>query len=163
LAEWLKAKYYISKYRPVPIEEHLVYDNAVYAASTSSRFFGTVTKLNSQASSGKHRNPDPLRTIQPSQHHELSNPLINSVVALANETARAGYGAFIFCSSRAGCEADAILISQVMPELYEVPEEVLERRKDLLSELRSLPSGIDRILERTIPLGVAFHRSLPFS
>ncbi len=26
LAEWLKAKFYIAKYRPIPIEEHLVYE-----------------------------------------------------------------------------------------------------------------------------------------
>jgi replicative superfamily II helicase len=105
----------------------------------------------------------PLRKIQLLQCQELRNPVLNSVVALANETARAGYGALIFCSSRAGCESDALLISQVLPELRELADEVLERRKDLLNELRSTPAGIDHILEKTILRRVAFHRMLPFN
>lgn len=139
-----------------------MYENAVYAICTSRRFFNTAPVLNLQASVEELRNLLPSRKIQPSQNKELSNPVLNSVVALANETARAGYGALVFCSSRAGCESDAILISQVMPELRELAEEALERRKDLLNERRSTPTGLDYILERTIPRGVAFHRSLPF-
>jgi replicative superfamily II helicase len=88
---------------------------------------------------------------------------LNSAVALANETARARYGALIFCSRRAGCESDALLINQVLPELRELADEVLERRKDLLNELRSAPTVIDHILEKAIPRGVAFHRTLLFS
>jgi replicative superfamily II helicase len=102
--------------------------------------------------------PQPCRVIQASQHKELDNSLINAVVALANETARAGYGALVFCSSRAGCEADAMLISQVMPDLTELTDDVNGRRSDLISDLRSTSTGIDHVLERTIPRGVAFHR-----
>jgi hypothetical protein len=93
----------------------------------------------------------PLRKIQLLQCQELGNPVLHSVVALANETARAGYDALIFCSS------------QVFPELRELADEVLERRKDLLNELRSRPAGIDHILEKTILRGVAFHCMLLFS
>lgn len=101
LAKWLRnAKFYISNYRAVPVEEHLVFENAVYPASSSNRFYKTASQLNSQTGGNSMDPlPEPHRRIQTSQHKELSNPLLNSVVALANETARSGYGVLIFCSS----------------------------------------------------------------
>jgi DNA polymerase theta len=99
-----------------------------------------------------------LRVINPSDHKELQDPVRNAVVALANETVRAGYGVLVFSSSRAGCESDAILISRVMPTSAEVDPEIREKRTDLLGDLRSLATGLDPKLEQTIPFGVAFHR-----
>jgi DNA polymerase theta len=62
---WLSgdAKYYQSKYRPVPIEEYLVYENSIYPASTSSAFFKTASQLNFT-----HQKPStsPSRSILPS-------------------------------------------------------------------------------------------------
>jgi replicative superfamily II helicase len=164
LAQWLdNGKFYISRYRPVPIEEHLVFDNAVYHASTANSFYKTATQLNAQTQSQNGNaikpKPDPCRTVQQSPCKELKNPLINAVVSLANETARAGYGALVFCSSRVGCERDAVLISQVLPRITEVDLKTMDRRRDLLNELRSTSTGLDHILEKTIPIGVAFHHA----
>lgn len=142
----------------MPVEEHLVFGNAVYPAASSSRFYKTATQLNTQNRSHSQLKPEPSRLITQSPSKELSNPLINAVVALSNETARAGYGALVFCSSRVGCEKDAILISQVLPSVADVDPLVAEKRRDLLSDLRSTITGLDPILERTIPAGVAFHR-----
>jgi replicative superfamily II helicase len=165
LAKWLdNARFYISKYRPVPVEEHLVFDNNVYNASSSSSFYKTATQLNLQSQYTQRSSqikPEPTRSFQPSKHPEFGNSLINAVVSLTNETARAGYGALVFCSSRAGCETDAQLISQVLPRPEELDSDVIDKREDLLSDLRSLSTGIDSILEKTIPVGVAFHRE-PF-
>lgn len=159
LAKWLSAKFYISRYRPVPIEEHLVFDNAVYPASSSNSFYKTATQLNAQAQGVFSRpKPQPSKIIEQSLDRELSSPLINAVVSLANETARAGYGALVFCSSRTGCEKNASLISQVLPRADEVNHVIMDRRRDVLNSLRSTTTGLDHILERTIPLGVAFHR-----
>lgn len=80
------------------------------------------------------------------------------MVALANETTRLGYGALVFCSSRTGCERDAELISQVLPRPDEVDGLVMDRRNDLLGDLRNTNAGLDQVLQRTIPVGVAFHR-----
>lgn len=102
--------------------------------------------------------PEPLRLIQPSQVKEFSNPLTNAVVALANETARAGYGALVFCSSRLGCERNAVLISQVLPRPDELLPGIMEKRTELLNDLRSTSTGLDHTLEKTVPVGVAFHR-----
>lgn len=37
-------------------------------------------------------------------------------------------------------------------------DEVLEQRQDVIHDLRSLPVGLDEVLEKTIPTGVGFHR-----
>jgi replicative superfamily II helicase len=153
LARWLDAKYYVSKYRPVPIE------NVAYSAFTSNHLLTEASHLALEASSQILRKPRPLRNIQPSQYSELRNPVINSVVALASEIANAGFGALIFCSSRIRCEGDAALVSQVLSDGRQVAEEVLQRRQDLISEPRSTSTGLDHILERAIPQGVAFHPS----
>jgi len=140
-----------------------VFDNAVYPATNSSRFYKTATQLvqsqSQQQPQSSQQKPQASRLIHPSPDKELSDSLINSVVALANETARAGYGALVFCSSRVGCERDAILISQVMPRAEEIDNFYIEKRIELLSDLRSTSSGLDSVLEKTIPVGVAFHHA----
>lgn len=161
LAKWLRARFYISQYKPVPVEEHLVFDNAIYPASTSSMFYKTATQLHNSARSQEpsQPSPSPCRIIQPSNSKELQNPLLNSVVSLAYETAQAGYGALVFCSSRLGCERNASLISLVLPQSNEVDQIIMEKRIDLLNNLRSTSVGLDHILEKTVPRGVAFHHA----
>jgi DNA polymerase theta len=157
LARWLNGKFYISNYCPVPIQEFLVFDGAIYPASTASRFYKTTMQLNTQTELEAHK-PNACRLIEPSEHPELKNSVINAVVSLAVDTARAGYGALVFCSSRKGCETDARLISYAMPALQDISTHVFEKRSDLLCELRSTASGLDSTLEQTIPFGVGFHR-----
>lgn len=141
---------------PVPIEEFLVYDRSIYPVSTSSAFFKTASQLNStQALSGV----SPTRVIQPSDHPELRNAVLDAVVSLAIETAIAGYGALVFCSGRQGCQTTASVIGEAMPVETELEFKVLDRRKEVISELRSLPVGLDETLEKTITRGVAFHRT----
>jgi len=84
--------------------------------------------------------------------------MANAMVALAVETATAGYGALVFCSSRQTCQVNAALISEAMPEPSAVDPDILEKRFDLLASLQSLPCGLDPVLETTIVRGVAFHR-----
>lgn len=154
LASWLQGHYYETQYRPVPIEEHLVYDSQIYAAGTTSRLIkAAATQANSQTQSTT------IGTIAASDAKELQDPVLNAVVALASETARAGYGVLVFASSRAGCESDALIISRIMPPFHEWDTDIQERRTDLLGDLRSLPAGLDRTLEQTISNGVAFHHA----
>lgn len=141
----------------MPIDEHLVYDGKVYAAGTTASLLKTVNQLDSR-SQFSEPGVQPLRTIKASEHKELKDPVRNAVVALANETARAGYGVLVFSSSRAGCESDAVLISRVLPTFAEADPAVQEKRLDLLGDLRSLSTGLDPKLEQSIPSGVAFHR-----
>jgi DNA polymerase theta len=137
-----------------------VYDGKVYAAGTTAGLLKTVTQLDSRSQPSQSM-VQPVRIIQPSEHKELKGVVLNAVVALANETVRAGYGVLVFSSSRAGCESDAALISRALPTLAEVDLAIQEKRLDLLGDLRSLNTGLDPVLEQTIPAGVAFHRTCP--
>ncbi|KAL2041439.1 hypothetical protein N7G274_005821 [Stereocaulon virgatum] len=156
LARWLNAKYYSTKYVPVPIEEYLVYDCSIYPVSKSSAFLKSASQLKSVQPLSSIC---PTRVIQTSEHNELKNPVSNAVVALAIETANAGYGALIFCSGRQGCQSIASLVSEAMPGDLAVDNNVLDRRKDAINELRSLPAGLDEVLGKTFIRGVAFHHA----
>ncbi|KAL9602187.1 MAG: hypothetical protein Q9219_002051 [cf. Caloplaca sp. 3 TL-2023] len=153
LARWLDAKYYESKYNPVPVKEYLVVDNSIYPSSGSSALFRATSQGCGSLTS---QTVVPTMTIQASSHHELRNSLTNAVVSLAIETALDGYGALIFCSSRQACQVTALLVSQAMPECNSV---TLEKRQDVVLNLRSLPVGLDEALEKTVPWGVAFHHA----
>ncbi|EQL02417.1 helicase and polymerase containing protein tebichi [Ophiocordyceps sinensis CO18] len=157
MAQWLDAHCYETRYRPVPIEEHLVYDGKVFPAGVGRNLPG---------SSAPPRGPDfavgrvaPVRRIQGSVHKEFTDPVLNAVVALAHETASSGFGALVFAGSRGVCEADARWISRVMPEPDVLSAELVEKRMDLLGDLRSLSTGVDPTLEETVLYGVAFHHA----
>lgn len=162
LACWLGGHSYETRYRPVPIEEHLVYDNNIFPTGSNRNLVKTATQLSNKNSSQSVTRPS--RRIEPSPHREFADPVMNSVVTLAHETALAGFGVLVFAGSRGICESDARWISRVMPEPYEVPQALVDKRLDLLSDLRSLPTGLDPVLEETVLHGVAFHRKpLPIS
>ncbi|KAK0733445.1 hypothetical protein B0T26DRAFT_736380 [Lasiosphaeria miniovina] len=157
LKDWLQGHSYETHYRPVPIEEHLVYEGKIYPVGTTASLIKAATQLDARGAPTQPR-VQHLREIGPSPHREFKDSVLNAVVALANETARAGYGVLIFSSSRAGCETDALLISRVMPSSKEIDPAVREKRSDLLGDLRSLTTGLDPKLKQTVPAGVAFHQ-----
>ncbi|KAM7219136.1 DNA polymerase theta [Rhypophila decipiens] len=167
LKDWLRGHSYETHYRPVPIEEHLVYEGKVYPAGSTASILKTLTQLDSnsknrqphQSGVGPREAQHHVRYIKSSEYKELQDPVTNAIVSLANETVRAGYGVLVFSSSRAGCESDAVLISRALPPLAEADPVVREKRLDLLGELRSLSTGLDPKLEITIPAGVAFHHA----
>ncbi|KAL8873978.1 MAG: hypothetical protein Q9174_000632 [Haloplaca sp. 1 TL-2023] len=151
LADWLDAKFYESKYRPVPIKEYLVFDNAIYPMSTSSAFLRAAAQAHGSRST---KAASPLRFIEQSTYKELRRPLQNAVTSLAVETASEGYGALIFCGGRKICEATALLVSRAMPDCA---ADMIPKRQDVLDDLRTLSVGLDETLAKTIPMGVAFH------
>ena len=156
LANWLQAKFFVAKYRPIPIHEHLVYENAIYPSENSKDFLTTAIQLSQQCPTQKPRNP--THTIEISDHQELTNPVTNAVVALAVETVEQGFGALIFCSSRASSQGTACLISKALQVVDPSPT-IMERRIDLLASLQALPGGFESCLAETIPHGVGFHHA----
>ncbi|KKA28715.1 hypothetical protein TD95_004942 [Thielaviopsis punctulata] len=164
LARWVDGYVYVTNYRPVPIDEHLVYDSQIYPAANTLSLIKMAKELKSdfrQASQGTQSpyGPRAIRAIRPSLHKELRDPVLNAVVALACETAGAGYGVLVFCSSRTGCESMAKWISRAMPSPQHLTLKVAEARQDLIEELRNLSTGLDHVLEQTIPCGVGFHHA----
>ncbi|KAL4898218.1 hypothetical protein BDV59DRAFT_166419 [Aspergillus ambiguus] len=159
LAEWINANYFVSTYRPVPIDEYLVYENAIYPAATSRQLFQMITKLASVPAVSLTDTMPPHRIVEPSAFREFANPVTNAMVALSVDTAASGYGALVFCGSRQGCQIHASTICEAMPTQSAVDPEELGKRLDLIAELRSLPSGLDPVLETTLVKGVGFHHA----
>ncbi|KAI1203798.1 P-loop containing nucleoside triphosphate hydrolase protein [Nemania serpens] len=159
LSAWLDAHTYKTFYRPIPVEEHLVHESKIYPASDLRSILKTSGQLRRTSESALELDSQPIKTIQTSQHKEFQDPVLNAVTALANETVRSGYGVLVFCSSRQGTESDARLISRVLPQPNELDPAILEKRSDLLGDLRSLSTGLDPKLAETVPAGVAFHHA----
>ena len=158
LADWLNAKFYVSKYRPVPVEEHLVYENAIYPTANTKDFFRTASQLSGQRPPCTPKPAIASRTIATSVHADLEQSVNNAVVALAIETAVQGYGALVFCSSRFGAEKMACLIGDAMPS--ESPSDsVVGGRGHVLASLKSLPNGYEPAFNKTIAAGVGFHHA----
>lgn len=157
MARWIDGHSYETRYRPVPIHEHLVYEGKIYPAASASGLIKTATELKTSQVPTQSR-AMPIKHVEVSDHKEFSDAVLNAVVALAHETALTGFGVLVFAGNRAACESDARWISRVMPPPHEINPTVLDERTDLLSELRSLSTGIDPVLEETVLFGVAFHR-----
>ena len=156
LARWLDSKFYESKYKPIPIEDYLVYDNCIYSAANPSAFL--KSKGAEGATQAADRAARPCRRIEAGKHAALKSAVVNAVVALSVETIRAGYGALVFCGSRRGCEVTAGTISEAAPTPEELGQDVREARLEVLNELRSSSVGLEPTLEKAIVAGVAYHR-----
>ncbi|KAJ6446271.1 helicase and polymerase containing protein tebichi [Purpureocillium lavendulum] len=155
VADWLGAHCYETRYRPIPIDEHLVCEGKIFAVATPRTSLPPATQLSSRTLTAGLISPD--KEITKSLLREFSDPVLNSVVALAHETASNGHGALVFAGSRGVCESDARWISRVMPDTHSISPVLLEKRLDLLGDLRSLSTGVDPVLEETVLYGVAFH------
>ncbi|OAA73140.1 DNA-directed DNA polymerase theta [Cordyceps fumosorosea ARSEF 2679] len=94
MAQWLNGHSFETRYRPVPIEEHLVCNGAVFAADDPRCLPDNADQL-------KSGRVDAVRAIGASSHKELSDPVLNAVVTLAHETASAGYGVLMLVLSPA--------------------------------------------------------------
>ena len=157
LANWLDAKFYVSTYKAVPIQEFLAYENKIYPAATSEPGSGVLASSNAPERRRSFRETTKaVRVIEPSKHPELKKHSKNTIVSLALETVTTGYGVLVFCSSRAGCQTTAELISRAMP--VNLTPDLLEQRKEVLNSLKCLMLPVDAILESIILCGVAFHR-----
>ncbi|KAK5084401.1 hypothetical protein LTR05_005477 [Lithohypha guttulata] len=154
LAGWLEAKFFVAKYRPIPIHEHVVYDNAIYP----NGILGEPLRTASQLDTSTQRLRQPTRRIEASLHQEMSNPVTNAVVALAVEIAEQGYGALVFCGSRSSTQSIAVLIARCLHHVF-VPSSISESRLDALTSLQTLPGGFETALSETVPYGVGFHHA----
>ncbi|KAI1107771.1 P-loop containing nucleoside triphosphate hydrolase protein [Jackrogersella minutella] len=150
LSRWLDAHIYSTFYRPVPIEEYLVHESNIYPASSTSGLLKTASQLVLTNSNASQPQSQPVRVVQPSPHKEFNDPVLNAVIALATETARSGYD---------GCENDARLISRALHDTSHLDSTIIEKRLDLLADLRSLSTGLDPCLAETVASGVAFHHA----
>lgn len=143
LANWLGAELYQTDYRPVPLQEHLKIGCNIY-----------------------NNNLSVVRQFTPALHIKGDD---DHIVSLCYETVREGHSVLLFCPSKNWCEK---LVDSIAREFYNLrhkepqneaePQPVsLDREslQDVLAQLRRTPAGLDPILQRSVPWGVAFHHA----
>ncbi|XP_071995113.1 DNA polymerase theta [Engystomops pustulosus] len=149
LASWLQAELYHTDYRPVPLREQLKISKTLYDSSMT-----------------------PVREVEPLLHVKGDD---DHIVSLCYETVRGGHAILIFCPSKNWCEKLADTIAREFYALYHrALQEAAEGRsepsvspvvldkdgiQDVMGQLKRCPAGLDSILGRTVPWGVAFHHA----
>ncbi|XP_067402091.1 DNA polymerase theta [Emydura macquarii macquarii] len=149
LASWLNAELYHTDFRPVPLMEWVKIGSNIYDSSM---------KL--------------VREFQPMLHVKGDE---DHIVSLCYETIRDGHSVLLFCPSKNWCEKLADIIAR---EFYNLqhwsPQQAegftktsklspvaldKEGLEEVMDQLRRSPSGLDSVLQRTLPWGVAFHHA----
>ncbi|XP_045707980.1 DNA polymerase theta isoform X2 [Phyllostomus hastatus] len=145
VASWLNAELYHTDFRPVPLLESVKLGNSIYDSSM---------KL--------VREFQPMLQVKGDEDH---------VVSLCYETVRDNHSVLIFCPSKKWCEK---LADTIAHEFYNLQHQAegLERSSELSSvtleqkgllevidQLKHSPSGLDSVLKKTVPWGVAFHHA----
>ncbi|XP_060054263.1 DNA polymerase theta [Erinaceus europaeus] len=145
VASWLNAELYHTDFRPVPLLESVKIGNSVYDSSM---------KL--------VREFQPILQVKGDEDH---------VVSLCYETVRDNHSVLLFCPSKKWCEKLADIIAHEFYNLHcqaeglinssDLPPVVLEQKGllEVMDQLKRLPSGLDSVLQKTVPWGVAFHHA----
>ncbi|XP_010546537.1 PREDICTED: helicase and polymerase-containing protein TEBICHI [Tarenaya hassleriana] len=137
VANWLQAALYQTDFRPVPLEELIKMGNTIYNKKME------VVRTLSKAADMGGKDPD-------------------HIVELCNEVVQVGNSVLIFCSSRKGCESTARHISKLIKKFPVNADGDNCEFTDInsaIDALRRSPSGVDPILEETLPSGVAYHHA----
>ncbi|XP_055965104.1 DNA polymerase theta [Sorex fumeus] len=145
VASWLNAELYHTDFRPVPLLESIKIGNSIYDSSM---------KL--------VREFQPMLQVKGDEDH---------IVSLCYETIRDNHSVLLFCPSKKWCEKLADTIAHEFYNLYhqseglqrssELPPVILEHKGilEVMDQLKRLPSGLDSVLKKTVPWGVAFHHA----
>ncbi|XP_073433090.1 DNA polymerase theta isoform X2 [Dendrobates tinctorius] len=149
LASWLGAELYHTDYRPVPLREQLKIGKTFYDSSMAT-----------------------VREMQPLIHLKGDD---DHIVSLCYETVLSGHAILIFCPSKNWCEKLSDTIAREFYNLYQraaqeaaggrlepsISPVVLDKDgiQDVVGQLRRCPAGLDAVLGRTVPWGVAFHHA----
>ncbi|XP_016332814.1 DNA polymerase theta-like [Sinocyclocheilus anshuiensis] len=143
LARWLNAELYSTNYRPVPLMEWVKIGTNVYDGSMNLV-----------------RQFTPALPVKGDDDH---------IVSLCFETVQDGYSALLFCPSKNWCEK---LADSIGREFYNLHHKEMqsgsgvqsislnqEGLQDVVAQLKRTPAGLDQVLQRTVPWGVAFHHA----
>ncbi|EHB06668.1 DNA polymerase theta, partial [Heterocephalus glaber] len=145
IASWLNAELYHTDFRPVPLLELVKIGNSIYDSSM---------KL--------IREFQPMLQVKGDDDH---------VVSLCYETVRDNHSVLLFCPSKKWCEKLADIIAREFYNLHHQAEglakasefipPILEQKSllEVVDQLKRSPSGLDSVLQKTVPWGVAFHHA----
>ncbi|KAM6290845.1 DNA polymerase theta isoform 1-T2 [Porphyrio hochstetteri] len=144
LASWLDAELYCTDFRPVPLKEWVKIGSHIYDSSMNL-----------------------VREFQPKLQLKGDE---DHVVSLCYETVCDGHSVLLFCPSKNWCEKLADSIAREFYSLQRAESSaknsalspiVVDREgiDEVLDQLKRSISGLDSVLQRTLPWGVAFHHA----
>ncbi|XP_014812576.1 PREDICTED: DNA polymerase theta [Calidris pugnax] len=144
LASWLDAELYCTDFRPVPLKEWVKIGSNIYDSSMNL-----------------------VREFQPKLQLKGDE---DHVVSLCYETVCDGRSVLLFCPSKNWCEKLADIIAREFYSLQQAESSaktsalapvVVDREgiEEVLDQLKRSVSGLDSVLQRTLPWGVAFHHA----
>ncbi|XP_027749930.1 DNA polymerase theta isoform X1 [Empidonax traillii] len=144
LASWLDAELYCTDFRPVPLKEWVKIGSNIYDSSMNLV-----------------REFQPMLQLKGDEDH---------VVSLCYETVCGGHSVLLFCPSKNWCEKLADIIAREFYGLQQAEGSVKnsalapvvvdrEGIDEVLDQLKRSVSGLDSVLQRTLPWGVAFHHA----
>ncbi|XP_028941211.1 DNA polymerase theta [Antrostomus carolinensis] len=144
LASWLDAELYCTDFRPVPLKEWVKIGSNIYDSSMNL-----------------------VREFQPKLQLKGDE---DHVVSLCYETVCDGHSVLLFCPSKNWCEKLADIIAREFYSLQQAESSAKnsalapvavdrEGIDEVLDQLKRSISGLDSVLQRTLPWGVAFHHA----
>ncbi|KAM6309814.1 DNA polymerase theta [Podargus strigoides] len=144
LASWLDAELYSTDFRPVPLKEWVKIGSNIYDSSMNL-----------------------VREFQPRLQLKGDE---DHVVSLCYETVCDGHSVLLFCPSKNWCEKLADIIAREFYSLQQAESSaknsalapvVVDREglTEVMDQLKRSVSGLDSVLQRTLPWGVAFHHA----
>ncbi|GAB6025098.1 hypothetical protein CHUAL_010530 [Chamberlinius hualienensis] len=152
VADWLSSELYCTEFRPVPLSERVKIGNVIYCAKSMNV----------------------VRTLPPS----TVEGDIDNLVYMSIESIASNQGIVIFCPTKSWCErlAETIarsvnevgrehrIASQNKNDLYRFRDSLranlnVEDISQVLEHLGKSPAGLDKVLAKTVALGVAYHHA----
>lgn len=133
LAQWLNACLYSTDYRPVPLKEMIKIGNTLY----DNHF----TKI---------------AAISTPHNEKCDNEDERDLVTICQERLTNGHSVLIFCPTKAWCEKLSLNITK-----YNLTRSGLDHTglTTICEQLSRTQVGLDPILAKTVPVGVAFHHA----
>eukprot|EP01119_Soliformovum_irregulare_P015105 TRINITY_DN4206_c0_g1_i1.p1 TRINITY_DN4206_c0_g1~~TRINITY_DN4206_c0_g1_i1.p1 ORF type:complete len:645 (+),score=185.99 TRINITY_DN4206_c0_g1_i1:1315-3249(+) len=129
IAQWMNAAYYISDFRPVPLVESFKWKNHLY--NSKGEVVRELTKMKNDS---------------------------EDLYQLVEEVIKENNSVLVFCGTKKETQETATCLCQFFPST--TLEDKKEDKLLLLQNLRFANSGgIDPVLRKSIPYGVAFHNS----
>ncbi|KAK2169547.1 hypothetical protein LSH36_9g16021 [Paralvinella palmiformis] len=150
LSRWLNAELYHTEFRPVSLVEMMKIGNALYNVNGM-----------------KIRDLDPLTMYKGDE---------DGVITMCLEVIRTGHSVLIFCPTKSWCEKLCDSIARVFYGLRHgkaeqqtdgfvkastllAPKLNEAALKDVIEQLKRTPVGLDNVLARVVPQGVAYHHA----
>ena len=139
LASWLQAELYHTEFRPVPLKEMVKVGPTIYAANFKK-----------------------LKDIDQSESVPGDE---DDILLLCRERIIQGHSVLIFCPTKVWCESLAATLAGALAGFIDCQDERGKPFLDVYSligiceQLRRTQVGLDRVLEQTVPKGIAFHHA----